>query len=132
MHTVALPHVSLLLAAAFAVLQVLLSALVIQRRASAGITFMDGGDATLLKRMRTHGNFIEVAPMALVLLLILELAGLPTAWLWAIATALLLSRLLHAWGLLIGPGMFGRVAGTLICLFTLSCQALACVWLFAR
>ena len=124
------PQVSLLIAALCALVQVALTALVIQRRASANINFMDGGDDTLLKRMRAHGNFTETAPMALLLLLMLEVAGLPSVWLWAFGGALVVSRLVHAWGLLLGKGLFGRIAGTLMMLFVMSAQAVACLVLF--
>jgi uncharacterized protein len=132
MNTLSLPHVSLVFAALCALLQVALAALVIQRRAAAGINFLDGGDATLLQRMRAHGNFTETAPMALLLLLMLEVAGLPAAWLWAFGAALVASRLLHAYGLLVGKGLFGRVAGTLLGLALLGAEAAACAWLFVR
>lgn len=127
MNTLNPPVVSLVVAAACAVLQIALAALVIQRRSAIGVAFLDGGDATLLKRIRTHGNFTETVPLALVLLLMLELAGLPHLWLWALGVALVLSRALHAWGLLRATGLAGRVAGTLLTLLVLGAQALAAV-----
>jgi uncharacterized protein len=132
MTTLNLPVVSLSIAALCAVLQIALAALVIQRRSAVGIAFLDGGDGTLLKRMRTHANFTETVPLALVLLLMLELAGLPRPWLWALGGALVLSRVLHALGLLVASGLAGRVAGTLMTLLVLGAQALAAVVLAWR
>ncbi len=126
------PHITLLFAASCALLQVVLTALVIQRRSSADIDFLDGGDAVLLRRMRTHGNFTETVPLALLLLCLLELSGLPAVWLWAAGCSIVISRLLHAWCLLLGKGLFGRVSGTLLMLLVLSAQAAAGVWLFVR
>jgi uncharacterized membrane protein YecN with MAPEG domain len=126
------PFVSLVIAALCAVLQIALAALVIQRRAALGIGFLDGGDAALLKRMRTHGNFTETVPLMLLLLLMLELAGLPRGWLWGLGAALLSSRVLHAWGLLGASSLFGRVSGTLLTLFVLAAQALAALVLAWR
>jgi uncharacterized protein len=119
------PVASLVFAALCAVSQIVLTALVIQRRSALGISFLDGGDPALLKRMRTHGNFTETVPLMLLLLLMLEMAGLPRGWVWALGAAALASRVLHAWGLLAASTMFGRVSGTLLTLFVLAAQALA-------
>ena len=53
----------------------------------------------MTRRMRAHGNLIENAPLALLLLGLLEIAGLDARWLWAFGGALLVGRLLHAYGL---------------------------------
>ncbi len=132
MNTFHPPIVSLVIAALCAVLQIVLSVLVIQRRAALGIGFLDGGDAVLLRRMRTHGNFTETVPLMLLLLLMLELAGLPRGWLWALGASALLSRGLHAWGLLGASSMVGRVSGTLLTCFVLGAQALAALVLAWR
>jgi uncharacterized protein len=132
MHSIALPHVSLFVACLCALLQVGLTALVIRRRVTARIGFLDGGDPTLLRRMRAHGNFVETAPMALLLLLMLELAGLPRGALWAMGLALAFSRVVHAWGLLAHHHVAGRVAGTLLGILVLSAEAVACAWLWWR
>jgi uncharacterized protein len=125
------PFVSLIAAACCAVSQIILATLVIRRRRMMGIGFLDGGDAVLLKRIRTHGNFTETVPLMLLQLLMLELAGLPRGWLWSLGTALLLSRSLHAWGLL-GAARPGRFAGTLLTLLVLGAQALAALALALR
>lgn len=41
----------------FVVLQISLTVMVGYRRARTGIQFLDGGDQTLLRRMRAHGNY---------------------------------------------------------------------------
>jgi uncharacterized protein len=132
MNTFDPPVVSLVCAALCAVFQIVLAALVIQRRSALGIGFLDGGDDALLKRIRAHGNFTETVPLMLLLLLMLELAGLATGWLWALGVAAVLSRGLHAWGLLGASGMFGRVSGTLLTCFVLGAQALAALILAWR
>jgi hypothetical protein len=50
-----------------------------------------------------------------------------SVWLGSFGAGLILSRLLHAWGLLAGTGLFGRVAGTLLMRHLLGAQALACI-----
>ncbi len=98
------PTVTAALAAAFAVIMVLLSALTSMRRAALRVTHGDAGDETLRRRIRAHGNFTEYTPLALVLLLLVELAGTSFAWTAALAISLFLARLLHAVGMLYMSG----------------------------
>jgi uncharacterized protein len=65
-----------------------------------------------------------------VLLALLELAGSPSRWLWALGSLLLLARLLHAWGLSLGSGAsFGRYWGTALTWMVLMALAIAAVWM---
>ncbi len=125
-------HWTLLFAGACALLQCALTALVIGQRLRSKILFLDGGDALLLRRMRAHGNFSETAPMALLLMLLLELGGVASAWLVLLGTALLLGRLLHAAGLLGLGGYRVRLLGMTLTLAVLSLGGLACLglWLY--
>jgi uncharacterized protein len=118
---------TLLFAGACALLQCALTALVIVQRVRTGIHFLDGGDPTLLRRIRAHGNFSETAPMALLLMLLLELSGVAWAWLVMLGTALLLGRLLHAAGLLGWGGHRARLLGMALTLAVLSLAGLGCV-----
>jgi uncharacterized protein len=70
-------HLTMLFAGLCALLQCALTVLVIVRRVQANVTLMDGGDTPLLRRIRAHGNFTETVPLALILLALLELRGLP-------------------------------------------------------
>lgn len=84
------------------------------RRAQTGIPFLDGGDATLLRRIRAQGNFVENVPLALLAMAAAEWQGLPGAWLWAGGACLLASRALHAyWTLRHGWGT-PRASGMLL------------------
>jgi hypothetical protein len=49
----------------FVLLQIPLTVMVGYRRARTGIQFFDGGDQTLLRRMRAHGNYTETVPIVL-------------------------------------------------------------------
>ncbi len=49
--------------------------------------------------LRVQANFVENVPIALLLLLGLELRGVATSVLHAFGASLVLCRLLHAWGL---------------------------------
>ena len=120
-------HWTLLFAGACALLQFALTALVVVQRVRSKIPFLDGGDPTLLRRVRAHGNFTETAPMALLLMLLLELSGVASAWLMLFGTALLLGRLLHAAGLLGWGGHRLRLLGMALTLAVLSLGGLACI-----
>ncbi len=122
-------HTTLLFAGLCALLQCVLTALVIARRARTGVDLMDGGDQPLLRRIRAHGNFVETAPMALLLLALLELSGLATPWLWALGGCLLLGRLLHATSMLTHNRPWSRRGGMVLTLCALSTQAVLCLWI---
>lgn len=80
--------------------------------------------------VRVHGNFIEYVPLALLLLLLLELNGTAVAWLHAFGLLLLVGRILHAVGLGQSAGVsFGRFAGTVLTWLLLAASALANLWL---
>ncbi len=54
-----------------------------------------GGDDELLKRMRAQANFIETVPMALFLLVMMEVLGASDTWLHSLGAALVLGRVAH-------------------------------------
>jgi uncharacterized protein len=95
---------------ALALIQVVLTTLVIRRRVRAGVALQDGGDNALLRRIRAHGNFTETVPIALLAMLIVEMGGLASAWLWLGGAALVIARLIHAAGI-IGASLAGRRVG---------------------
>ena len=55
------PNITLLIAGLCGLLQFALTIYVIARRAQTGVSFLDGGDELLLRRIRAHGNFTETA-----------------------------------------------------------------------
>ncbi len=82
-----------------ALLFLALSARVVQRRVASEVSVGDGGDAALMKSIRVQANCAEYAPLALLLLAMAELQGMP-GWLVHLFGAMLfLGRILHAWGL---------------------------------
>jgi uncharacterized protein len=114
----ALPITSLL-AGIFTILMVPLSLQISISRAkiggfSGGLTFGDGGDETLRRKIRAHGNFIEYAPAALIALGLVEYGGGERALVLGLAGALLISRLLHAGGMLYASTPSLRGMGMLI------------------
>lgn len=123
-------HWTLLFAGACALLQCVLTALVIVQRVRMKIDFLDGGDIQLVRRIRAHGNFSETAPMALLLMLLLELGGAGTAVQVTMGSALLAGRLLHASSLLGWGGHRVRLLGMALTLAVLSLGGLACLVLW--
>lgn len=102
-----------------------------RRRRSIGLG--DGGDPVLLRKIRVHANFVEHVPLALLMLALLELGGLPPPLLWLLGAALLLGRLMHAVGLSRRSGYsIGRFWGTAITWGVLLAMAAGGAWLSAR
>lgn len=99
-----------------ALLMVVLTYRVIKLRRLHKIGIGNGGDDTLLLAQRVHANFLENAPMTLLLLVIAEANGASASVLHLMGTVWLVSRLMHAIGLTQGRGgyHFGRFWGVLM------------------
>jgi uncharacterized protein len=123
----ALLPITLATAAFSALFQLALTTLVIRQRVRAGISLLDGGDASLTRRIRAHANFTETMPMALLLLLLLELAGWRATWLTGCALLLVAGRLLHAVGILRPSSGPARRVGMICTLTALLALALGVV-----
>ncbi len=90
-----------------------LAARVIRLRWALKVGIGDGGDRTLNRAIRVHGNAVEYVPIALVLLLVAELNHASPVLLHACGGALVAGRLLHAVGLSRSAGAsWQRMAGT--------------------
>ena len=110
--------ITLLYAGLCTLLVLFLAGRVIARRFSHKIGIGDGGDHELIKRVRVHANAVEYLPLALLLLGGMELNGYPNAIIHGFGITLLISRVLHAWGLSrssgVSPGRFAGVVLTLL------------------
>jgi uncharacterized membrane protein YecN with MAPEG domain len=104
------PAVTMLYAGLCAGLLFALSVRVIRKRRQLSVSVGDAGDEEMTRRIRAQANFSEYVPIALLLILLLELAGTPTALLHLLGIVLLVGRLLHAWSLTARSG-WARVAG---------------------
>jgi len=84
------------------------------------ISLGDGEDRELGKLIRGHGNFIETVPLALVLLLMLELQGAAPTTLHVLGIVFLAGRVLHYLRLTsILKNMWFRVAGMVMTLLVI-------------
>jgi uncharacterized protein len=90
---------TLVIAAACAVINVWLSVRVTQRRMGAKVMMGDGGDSLMLSRGRAHSNFAEYAPFALILMGLIELARGASPWLWGLGVLFVLARIAHPLGM---------------------------------
>ena len=88
----------------------------------------DGGDRTLSKAIRVHGNATEYVPLALILMLIAELGGASGALINGCGIALVAARLAHAYGLSVSAGAsIGRMLGTVVTFAVILVLAVACL-----
>lgn len=87
-----------LYAALLALLFCALSVRVVVLRTQLETSLGDAGDGRLQRAIRAHGNFAEYVPLALLLLLLLELNGVDPWLLNGGGILLLLSRAAHAYG----------------------------------
>lgn len=94
----ALPVTSLY-AALFGLLLMALSIQVIRARVAARVAIGLGDDIRLLRASRAQGNFVEYAPMILLLLLLLEASGAGSFQLHAMGSLALAGRIAHAMGI---------------------------------
>lgn len=80
-------------------------------RAKTKIFIGTDDDPEMLRRVRGQANFIETVPMALFLLITMEVLGASSLWLHALGGALVLGRTAHYLGLTkLGPPLF-RIVG---------------------
>lgn len=107
-------------AALLAVFYVFLSIRTLRVRRRLRIAIGDGGNEDMLRAMRTHANFAEYVPFAVLLIALAELQGADTGWIHALGILLLGGRTAHAWGVSRQPEDFRfRVAGMTLTFLTL-------------
>jgi len=118
-----------LYAALLALWFVVLSVSVTVHRQRHGISFGDKGNEQMLRVIRSQGNFAEYVPLALLMMLFLEMSHFSIYLLHVLGIMLLASRLLHGYALSFTPGfMFGRVVGATLTWVVLVVEALLCLY----
>ena len=83
-----------------AILNIVLAANVSRGRGKHRVSIGTGDSDEMLRMNRAHGNNAEFVPLALVMLLILELMKAPSLWLHILGGSLFVARLLHWAGIL--------------------------------
>ncbi|MBE69577.1 MAG: hypothetical protein CMO07_02220 [Thalassospira sp.] len=92
--------VTIFIIAVFVLMLTVLSLMVSIRRAQLNVLSGDGDDNTLRRRIRAHGNFVENAPLCILLILAIEAILATSTIIWIVAAILIASRILHAIGTL--------------------------------
>jgi len=104
--------VTTLITGVLAVVQVPLTILVSYMRGRTGIQFLDGGNETLLRRIRAHGNFVEAS----------------SAVLWRGGICLLLGRAIHVFAALSVKGWgVPRVIAMVLTFYAMAGFGIACL-----
>jgi uncharacterized membrane protein YecN with MAPEG domain len=103
--------VTLLAAAVATAINLWLGARISKFRRDLKVSIGDGGREPLLRRMRAQANFIENAPLFLILLGGLELSGGNSSALTGCATLFMLGRVTHAVGMDGGERKWWRASG---------------------
>ena len=91
--------VTLVIAAACAVINIWLAVRLVRGRMSGKVMVGDGGDPALLAGMRAHANFVEYAPIVLILMALVELARGSQGMLWIVGAVFVLARIAHPLGM---------------------------------
>lgn len=86
-------------------------------------------DGLLQRKVRAFGNFVEYVPLALLLILALELMQASAQLVWMLGLTLTVARVAHAWGLIktYGPSP-GRAIGFFLTWFVYLVGAGACIY----
>lgn len=97
-------------------------------RLKKNINLGDGGDEEMLARIRAHGNFTEVAPLALIGLIAIAMLSGSALFLHIFGAAYFIGRILHFLGM---TGAFGkgRLIGTLTTLLVFVGEAVYLLYL---
>ena len=93
------PKIVAYYAAILAVMFVVLTIRVIKGRIRGRISLGDGGDEALIRAQRTHGNFAEFVPFALLLIALAEMNASPSWSIHVLGSVLVLARISHAYGI---------------------------------
>ena len=118
-----------LYAAIAALLVVIFGVRVSLRRRAIKVGIGNGGDSILAQRIRVHANAVEYLPLALLLLLILELNQTQPLLLHVFGCVLIVARVLHAVGLSTSAGVSpGRGLGIALTWLVIVVMALFLIW----
>ena len=99
MHIAAAPQVTLIFAAALGLLNLWLGVRVTRLRVSRKVSIGHGDVPVVESRMRAHANFNENVPIALILMMLIEMQVGASRGLWLVGALLVAGRVLHPFGM---------------------------------
>jgi len=121
----AAPSITMTYGSMLALLFVALSLNVALKRGSTKVSHGFGENEELAGMVRAQENFAEYVPLALLLLAGLEMAGGGDTALRVLGGGLVISRVLHALGLIIGPKLIiARAIGAMGTLLILAAEGI--------
>jgi uncharacterized membrane protein YecN with MAPEG domain len=115
--------------AVLALVYALLAINVVRLRRQNRALFGDAGNPTLRSAIRAHAHFAEYVPIIALMVAMLEMSGMAAWRVHLLMAALLVSRLLHPFGMYAISSKFafriGRIAGVTLTLLVLIASAVA-------
>ncbi len=127
------PAITAFYASLLALIYVGLAGWVIAARVSKSTLFGDGGDQSMLRRVRSHANFMEYVPIALIVIGFLEADGGSPTLVRVLLVLLVVARIMHPIGMFAAentPRQFAFRGGGIVT--TLSIIAIAALALLVR
>lgn len=98
---------------------------VVRQRLTTQTSIGDGGHASLIKAMRSHGNATEYVPIVLIALAVLELNNAGPMSLHLYGSGFLIARFCHAFGMqLADEGNNYRKVGVVLTWIIMLCMSL--------
>ena len=117
-------------AAVLGILLLVLSVQVVKFRVKYKKTMGTTDDRDFEAAVRAHGNLIEYAPLGLIMLGIAELNGVAGGLIYWTGMALVVGRILHAWGMINGHGEEhkARAIGIVLTWLAILAAAILLLW----
>jgi uncharacterized membrane protein YecN with MAPEG domain len=106
------------------------------QRGKSKVMIGDGGDENLIRAMRRQANFVETAPLGLLLMFLCELNvsdifGAAPNYIYGIGGALVVGRICHAIGMTGDKWFKFRVVGMILTLLAILVPSVMLVYQFA-
>ncbi|MBB5319613.1 MAPEG family protein [Marinobacter oulmenensis] len=122
--------VTAVFAAVTGLLLLVLSAQVVKYRFRYRMGLGVNDDPAFEAAVRAHANLVEYAPLGLLMLGIAEINGVSSTFIYWTGMALVVGRILHAWGMINGQGgpHRGRMIGILLTWLAILVAALLLMW----
>ncbi|HLV77691.1 MAG TPA: MAPEG family protein [Marinobacter sp.] len=122
--------VTAVFAAVIGLLLLVLSAQVVKYRYKYRLGMGVNDDPGFEAAVRAQANLVEYAPVALIMLAIAELNGVPSGLIYWTGMVFVAGRILHAWGMINGKGgpHKGRMIGILLSWLAILVAALLLLW----
>jgi uncharacterized membrane protein YecN with MAPEG domain len=122
--------VTAVFAAILGLLLLVLSLQVVRFRFKYRLGMGSNDDPAFEAAIRAHGNFVEYAPLALIMLGLAELNGVASGLIYWTGMALVLGRILHAFGMINGEGRphKARALGILLTWLSILVTAVLLFW----